>query len=122
MVSVQSMNRSRLVWWVLGFVLAAVLAFVIYSFIGTFVFGLFIYYATRPVYRRLRRRIRPPSLAAAVALFTLALPALLLLAYTLAIGLQEFNAFATGRDFGQFETLLKPYIDVSTIAEDPRAS
>ena len=83
------MDRSRFAWWILGFVLGGALLFVLYSFVGTFVFGLFIYYATRPIYRRIRTRIRPASLAAAVALFVLALPALALIAYTGAVGVSE---------------------------------
>ncbi|MBB6646271.1 AI-2E family transporter [Halobellus ruber] len=83
------MDRSRLAWWGLGLVLGGALVFVIHSFVGTFVFGLFLYYATRPIYRRIRTRIRPPSLAAAVALFVLALPALALIAYTGAVAVSE---------------------------------
>ena len=83
------MDRSRLAWWILGFVLGGALLFVLHSFIGTFVFGLFLYYATRPIYRRIRSRIHPSSLAAAVALFVLALPALALVAYTGAVGVSE---------------------------------
>ena len=84
-------------WWVIAFVLGAGVAYLLYSFIGTFVFGIFIYYATRPVYRRLENRIRPPSLAAAIAIVALALPAILLLAYTLAVGLQELTRFVETR-------------------------
>ena len=83
------MDRSRAAWWVLGFALGGALLFVLYSFVGTFVFGLFLYYATRPIYRRIRTRVRPPSLAAAIALFVLALPALALVAYTGAVGISE---------------------------------
>ena len=83
------MDRSRLAWWLLGFVLGGALLFVLYSFVGTFVFGLFLYYATRPIYRRIRAQVRPASLAAAVALFVLALPALALVAYTGAVGVSE---------------------------------
>ena len=83
------MDRSRLAWWILGFTLASAVVFVLYSFVGTFVFGLFLYYATRPIYRRIRTRIRPPSLAAVVALFVLALPALALVAYTGGVAVSE---------------------------------
>ena len=86
---VLGMDRSRLAWWLLGFVLGAALLFVLHSFVGTLVFGLFLYYATRPIYRRIRTRIHPPSLAAGVALFVLALPALALVAYTGAVGVSE---------------------------------
>ncbi|GGL24327.1 AI-2E family transporter [Halarchaeum grantii] len=116
-------DRARLGWWVTGLALASVLAYVVYSFIGTFVFGLFIYYAIRPVYRQLRTRIRPPSLAAAVSIVAFALPALLLLAYVSAIGLQEFNAYLTAHpdSFEQLEAMLQPYIDVSSIVQDPQS-
>ncbi|MEF8757206.1 MAG: AI-2E family transporter, partial [Halobacteriales archaeon] len=67
-------DSSRLAFWTIGAVLGAVVAYVVYRFVGTFVFGLFIYYVTRPVYRRVRRRVGPPSLAAAGSLFLLTLP------------------------------------------------
>ncbi|MDS0299122.1 AI-2E family transporter [Halogeometricum sp. S1BR25-6] len=88
-MSLLDMNRARLAWWAVGAVLAVALAYVFYSFVGTFVFGIFIYYSTRPIYRRLNRRIRPPSLAAAIALFALALPALALVTYAFAIVVNE---------------------------------
>ncbi|WP_435095390.1 AI-2E family transporter [Halarchaeum sp. P4] len=117
------MDRARVGWWVMGFTLAGVLGYVIYSFIGTFIFGVFIYYAIRPVYRRLRTRIRPRTLAAAVSICVFALPALLLLAYALAIGLQELNAYLSAHpdSFEQLEVMLQPYIDVSSIVQDPQS-
>jgi len=42
-------DRDRLSWWALGGLLAAVLVYVVSAYLGTFVFGLFIYYATRPL-------------------------------------------------------------------------
>jgi len=115
------MDRDRIGWWAVAAALAATVGFVVYSFVGTFVFGAFIYYATRPIYRRLKRVVRPRSLAAAVSLLLITLPAILLLAYTLAIGLQEFNRLVEvyGLDVGQLEALLAPYLDVSAIVENP---
>jgi predicted PurR-regulated permease PerM len=84
-MSLLDIERSRFGWGILGASLVGAVLFVVYSFVGTFVFGLFLYYSTRPIYRRLRRRIRPPSLAAAVSLFALALPAILLVLYALLI-------------------------------------
>jgi predicted PurR-regulated permease PerM len=110
---------DRAVWIVVGVALFAALGFVLYSFVGTFVFGIFLYYSTRPIYRRLKQRVRPPSLAAAVALLLLALPALLLLAYTLAVGLQEANRALDLVQFGSLQEMLQPYIDVSLIVQQP---
>ncbi|MFC6732879.1 MULTISPECIES: AI-2E family transporter [unclassified Haladaptatus] len=114
-----SVSRSRAAWWAVGAILGAALLFVLYSFIGTFVFGIFIYYATRPIYDRLKTRIYPRSLAAFVALFTLALPALLLLAYSVAIGLQEVNAIQDSVELGPLSTAVEPYLDVSSVVDDP---
>jgi predicted PurR-regulated permease PerM len=100
------MDRSRLAWWTLGFALGAAVLFVLHSFVGTFVFGLFLYYATRPIYRRIRTRIRPQSLAAAVALFVLALPALALVAYTGGVAVSELFRLT---DEGLFDLSRYPF-------------
>ncbi|WP_435066531.1 AI-2E family transporter [Haloplanus sp. C73] len=106
-MSVQ-LSRFRLGWWSLGLALGAALVFVVHTFIGTFVFGVFIYYATRPIYRRVERRIRPPSLAAAVSLFALALPALALVAYALSIALNELLKYVNE---GAFDPSRWPLVD-----------
>ncbi|MFB6187018.1 MAG: AI-2E family transporter [Halobacteriaceae archaeon] len=113
------LNKSRTAWWITAIILGGILTLVIYTFIGTFVFAVFIYYATRPVYRRLKRYVKPPSLAAAVALVTLALPALLLFAYTIAIGLQEIERLLIRFDINFLQRLLAPYINISNIVQDP---
>jgi predicted PurR-regulated permease PerM len=123
MAPFDDVDRGRASWWVAATVLAAVLAYIVYTFAGTFVFGFFLYYATRPVYRRLKGHIGPPTVAAIVSLVILALPAILLAAYTTAVGLQELDAVlaAQNADLGQFETLLAPYLDVSQAVEDPQS-
>ena len=100
--------RFRIGWWSLGLALGAALAYVVYRFVGTFVFGVFIYYATRPIYYRLRRVIRPASLAAAISLFALALPALALVAYALSIALGELLRYVNG---GNLDPSQWPFVD-----------
>ncbi|MGQ4555657.1 AI-2E family transporter [Halobellus sp. GM3] len=124
-MSVLEMGRSRLSWWGVGIALAAALSYVVYSFVGTFVFGVFIYYATRPIYRRIKKRIRPPSLAAAVALFVLALPALAIVAYTGAIAVSELLRLTNEGifDISQYpisESQLERFTDIERVlALDP---
>jgi len=114
-----STDRSRVAWGLLGLGLAGVLAYVGVHFIGTFVFGLFLYYATRPIYHRVKRRVRPPSLAVGLSLFALALPALLILAYAIGIALQELSRLADLYDLAVLETVFEPYFDVSSIPATP---
>jgi predicted PurR-regulated permease PerM len=111
--------KSRAAWWAVGAVLAFALAFVAYSFVGTLVLAVFVYYGTRPFYRQLRGRVGSKSLAAALALLALALPVVLLVAYAVAIGLQEFNRFRETADLGPLEDALRPYLDISDIVADP---
>jgi predicted PurR-regulated permease PerM len=110
----------RAFWIGFGIVLAAAAAWVFYSFVGTFVFAIFLYYATRPLYRRVYRRLRQRSLAAMVSLSLLALPVLVLLYYTIAIALQEFERFASTTDLGSLTGVLQPYLGVSDAVENPQ--
>ena len=114
-------NWPRAFWIGFGVVLAAAVLFVTYSFIGTFVFGVFIYYATRPLYRRVQRRVKQRTLSALLSLFLLALPVLVLLYYTIAIAVQEFGRFAESTDLGALEGGIEPYLDVSEVVKNPQA-
>ncbi len=121
MASIGRLDRDRLGWWAIAFALGTLVVFLLYSFLGTFVFGIFVYYATRPIHRRLKRVIHNPSLAAGTSLVALALPALLLAFYTIAIALQELNKFLDSREVGvqPLESLLGPYFDISGVITDP---
>ncbi len=119
MVSGLNIDKSRAAWWSAGAALGLVSLFIVYSFIGTFVFGLFLYYATRPVYRRLKRRVRPPSLAATIALLALALPAILLLVYTIAIAIQELTVVVQTTNVSTLPEPLRQYVNVSKVAKHP---
>ncbi|WP_254271405.1 AI-2E family transporter [Haloarcula marina] len=111
----------RAFWIGFGVVLSAALLLVLYTFVGTFVFGVFLYYATRPLYRRVYRRVRQRTLAAFLSLFLLALPVIVLLYYTIAIALQEFGRFADTTDVGPYAEVLDPYLDASAAVQNPAA-
>jgi predicted PurR-regulated permease PerM len=114
-------DRSRALWWAMATVLFVLLAWILVNFIGTFVFALFVYYSTRPLYNRLDRRIGSSSVAAATSLVALALPAILLLAYTLTVGVQELSEVVAATDLDAQLELLGPYVDFSAALEEPQA-
>jgi len=113
-------SRTRGAWWAAGAVLGLVLAWVLLTFVGTVVLGLFFYYVARPAYKRLRRRTRR-SFAAAIALLALAVPVVLLVSYTFAVAAQELRRLGQNVDFGPFADQIEPYIDVSAAVQDPAA-
>lgn len=80
-------------WIILGIILLTILLWMALPFVTPIVFALFIYYITRPVKRRLQPYIRNESLRALFCLLLLALPLLLVLAYTLLIAVGQINAF-----------------------------
>lgn len=110
--------RSRGAWWIVAVVFGAVTAWVVLTYIGTFVLGLFLYYVTRPAYRRFQSQVRP-SIAAATALLVLAVPVVLLMGYTLAIAVQELARLQRTVDLGPLTDQVEPYVDVSEVVQDP---
>lgn len=109
------LSRQRAALWIVAAALLAVLAYVAWSFVGTLIFGVFVYYATRPIYERLWLVIPSRSLAAAVAILLVFLPALLLFGWALAVAIQELLKLARSETFDQYQALLEPYLDYSML-------
>jgi len=116
----EDVDRFRAAWAAVGVVLGILLAWVTAAFLGTVVFGVFLYYATRPAHRRIRPRIGQRTVSALLALLALALPLVLLVAYTAAIALQELSAVANTIDLGPYSSAIDPYLNVSTVVDDPQ--
>jgi len=95
----------------MSIVAAVMLIFVFYSFIGVFVFSIFVYYAARPLYNRLSARVPSETAAAILALSVLALPLIVLVSYSLAIGIAELNRFAATVNFGPYQSTLQSLSD-----------
>ena len=114
----EDVSRPRLAWWAIGAVLAAVVGTALLAFTGTLVTALFLYYVCRPVYRRLCPRLGR-NLAAVGSMVALAIPFVLLVTYTVAIALQEFQALAEEVDLGPLQSVVAPYFDASGVVQDP---
>ncbi|RRJ29762.1 AI-2E family transporter [Halocatena pleomorpha] len=103
-------------WWALVIVLALTLIVIAHAFVGTIVFGIFFYYAMRPINRRIRRFTNARRLAAIITLILVFIPILSFLTYTFLIGLEGLNMILTD----QVRQAINPYIDVSRLVEDPQ--
>lgn len=106
-------RRSRVAWWVFALVLGAILAYVVLTFLGAFVLGVFIYYATRPIYERFAGRIPYPNVGVAIALLTISLPVLVLIVYTIMVAITQIAGAVP--DIGPYRDLLSPYLDQSPV-------
>lgn len=86
-----------------------IVAFTLVAFLGTFILGVFLYYAARPMYNRVSKQTERPRLAAAAALVLLALPITLLFSYTAAIALGQLGA-VSDLDLARYQELVAPYV------------
>ncbi|NHN60760.1 MULTISPECIES: AI-2E family transporter [Halorussus] len=83
-------ERERLAWWGFTLLVAAVFAFTLWAFVGTVVLGVFIYYGTRPLYRRLRTEFTSDH-AADLTLLIVLVPVFALVGYTVLVGLDQLS-------------------------------
>lgn len=115
MSGLPEIRRERVVWAVLGLAVTAVVAYVVYAFVGAIVTGLFLYYATRPVERHLTRRFGHPGVGAAVSLLAVGVPFLLVLAYAGLVGARELNQLAQTYQIEQLQAAVQPYVGDSPV-------
>jgi predicted PurR-regulated permease PerM len=83
-------------WLIFGVALAALLLWIMRPFLDVFIYAIFLYYITRPIKRWLGKYIKNEGLQVLVSLLLLALPIVLVISYTLIIGLSQLMAFVQG--------------------------
>lgn len=115
-----NLSRAQITWLAIGGAVGLVFLLTFTSFAGTFLFGLFFYYATRPVYDRVRDHVPRDGVAAALSLLALAVPILLLLAYTVLVGLQEFDRFTDENDLGEVQNTVESFVGEVPQVRDPQ--
>ena len=84
----REMDRQRLAWWLIGLVLLIVVGRFGLQFVGTFVFGLFVYYGARPIAERIEDVVGHRGAAATLTVLAIVVPGLALLGY---VGLVAFR-------------------------------
>ncbi|MBV0922669.1 AI-2E family transporter [Halomicroarcula limicola] len=97
-----SISRDRLGWWLLVVGLGVALAFVAARFVGILVLGLFGYYATRPISRRMSRLVDSDRLAATFTVLVVLLPILLVLSFLAATAAGRVRQLLNGQVSSSF--------------------
>jgi predicted PurR-regulated permease PerM len=85
-------DRSRAAWWGIVLVLGAVFAWFVRSFVGTFVLGVFFYYAVRPLHERVASRVSSRSISTVATFALVLIPILALVGYAGLVALRELFA------------------------------
>ena len=113
------MNRGRVALWIVALAFVGVFGFIVWQYVGTVVVGVFAYYVTRPVFNRLiHPRIGSRTLAVAATLFTVGLPVLALVGWTVLVAIRSLADVLDSDVGGQLATILEPYADLNAILAD----
>ncbi|MFC7071393.1 AI-2E family transporter [Halobaculum lipolyticum] len=93
-MDLRSPPRSRQLWLGAVVVAVAVVGLFVYSFVGTVVLGLFVYYGARPAHRRVAERVDSRAAAATLTMLALVVPMVALVGYAGVVAFREFAAVA----------------------------
>ncbi|WP_416841645.1 AI-2E family transporter [Haloferax sp. DFSO52] len=105
------LSRERAGLWALTLVIFALVVFVTWRYIGTFVLGLFLYYVTRPVHARISHRVPSRTASVTLALVIIAIPVLFLVAWTITVAIRGI------RDLLGADLTAQPIPGIDTLPE-----
>ncbi|NQE53269.1 hypothetical protein C5S29_06720 [ANME-1 cluster archaeon GoMg3.2] len=87
-------------WLILGLISIALLVYMLFRFCDVLIYGIFLYYVARPVYRGFVKRYKYERVGAFCSLFFIVLPLVLIGIYTLSVAYIELSRFLVHTDFG----------------------
>jgi len=82
---------ERKIWIATGLLLLALVFYMLFPFINVLIYGLFIYYISRPIYRRINKHVSHGFMSAFASLFWVTLPILAVIIYTVLIASTELS-------------------------------
>ena len=103
---------GRGVWLFGGVLIAVLVGWALYTQIGTVLFALFLYYATRPLCRRLEAVLSHPNLAVTLTVLGVVVPLLAVVGYAGLQALAELDQFLARHALTGYRSSLQPYLDV----------
>jgi predicted PurR-regulated permease PerM len=112
------LDRRRLAYWTVTGLLLVGLSYFAWEHAGVLIVGLFVYYVCRPVFARIHARIQDRTVAVGVTLVTVALPTLLLVAWTVAVLVQAVVEFLGTDTASQLTAIAQPYVAATAELEN----
>lgn len=82
----------RAKWIILGIILILILLWVAWPFLVAIVYGIFLYYVTKPIKQKLKPYFKNETLLVTVCMLLLVLPLILIMGYTLLLAVNQFNS------------------------------
>ncbi|MFC2154564.1 AI-2E family transporter [Candidatus Altiarchaeota archaeon] len=98
-------DKKNIHWMIFGLFLLSFLLFMIYPYLDVFVWAVFIYYVSRPIYNQIRKEVKSETVSAFISLFLLILPIVLVVQYTISVAAVEFQEFSKDVDSPLTQTI-----------------
>ncbi|WP_436926676.1 AI-2E family transporter [Halosimplex amylolyticum] len=113
MKNFDSINLGQAVWILLGIAIGVVIVIGLTTYIGAFLFAIFLYFATRPLYHRLNAALDHPNLTVTLTVLAVVLPLLLVVGYAVIVALQELDQFLATHSLDGIRAYLQPYLGLA---------
>lgn len=82
-------KSTRYIWWIIGIGLTLTIAWSIAQLLTVLVLAIFLYYATRPLYRHIHSRTQNPSISAGVSLLVFGIPIIFVGLYSFSVAIDQ---------------------------------
>lgn len=102
-----------LFWVLFGVAITVVVAVALSRFFGTLLFAVFLYYATRPLYRRLNEHVDHPDVAVTLTILAVVVPILVVLGYAAFLAFHELDQFLATRSLEGYRSYFQPYLGLA---------
>ncbi len=119
-------RSTRVLWWIAGGLLVAVVGYTLWTVLGGLVFGLFLYYAVRPAYVRIAEfiddtgglEVEDSRIAATATLLLVGLPMIAVVALALYRVAHDVEAFLDTHQLSEYGSILQPYAGIARSLEE----
>ncbi|WP_222914480.1 AI-2E family transporter [Natrinema sp. SYSU A 869] len=103
-------DGERLLWVGFGLGIAILIGIALFRYVGTVLFAIFVYYATRPLYRQLDRVIDHPNVTTTVTILFVVVPMAAVIVYAGVVALRELDQFLASSELEAYRSLFQPYL------------
>jgi predicted PurR-regulated permease PerM len=110
-------DGDRLLWIVVGVLLGGVVVLALYGYVGILVSAVFLYYATRPIYRRIDARVRYSNASVVLTLTVVLVPMAFVVVYALFLIAVELDSVLAGGRYESIRGYAQPYLGLASQGE-----
>lgn len=106
-----------LLWIAVGVLTALLVGLALFEYVGILVSAIFLYYATRPIYRRIDAHLSHPNASVALTFLVVLVPMAIIVGYALFLVAAELNRVLAGGALDSARPYAQPYLELARQGE-----